>query len=307
LLVESIVACKGLTKRFGKILALDSLDLEMRGKVLGLIGPNGAGKTTLINILLGYTRPDVGEISVLGFDVKRELMEIKKRVGILPEKPGFPTSFSGMEFLTRVARLRGISNPEKEVKGTLEEVGLTRVAERAIRTYSSGMGQRLGLAQALVGEPELVILDEPAANLDPLGRMDVLELVSRFSRDRNVKFLISTHILYDVERTCDWIGIMDAGKVGAQGSVEELIRKYSGLTYRIAVSDPKTFGAELVKASYVRSVEFHGDAVTVTVEGEVNVYEKTMELAKRVNVTVHEVRPALGSLDDVFRAVVRPE
>lgn len=305
--MESIVKCKGLTKRFGRILALDKLDLEMRGKVLGLIGPNGAGKTTLINILLGYTTADAGEVSVLGYDVKHDLMEIKKRVGVLPEKPGFPTSFSGVEFLTRVARLRGISNPAEEVRGTLEEVGLTRVAQRPIRTYSSGMSQRLGLAQALVGEPDLVILDEPAANLDPLGRMDVLGLVSRFSRDRNVSFLISTHILYDVERTCDWIGIMDAGKVGAQGSVEELIRKYSGPTYRIAVSDPKTFGAELVKTSHVRSVEFHEDAVTVTVEGDVNVYEKTMELAKRVNVTVHEVRPALGSLDDVFRAVVRPQ
>jgi ABC-2 type transport system ATP-binding protein len=305
--MDSIVKCKGLTKRFGRILALDNLDLEMRGKVLGLIGPNGAGKTTLINILLGYTRPDAGEVSVLGYDVKHDLMEIKKRVGVLPEKPGFPTSFSGVEFLTRVARLRGISSPAEEVKGTLEEVGLSRVALRAIRTYSSGMSQRLGLAQALVGEPDLVILDEPAANLDPLGRMDVLDLVSKFSRDRKMSFLISTHILYDVERTCDWIGIMDAGKVGAQGSVEELIRKYSGPTYRIAVSDTKTFGAELAKTGYVRSVEFHEDAVTVTVEGDINVYEKTMELAKRVNVTVHEVRPALGSLDDVFRAVVRPE
>jgi ABC-type multidrug transport system ATPase subunit len=129
--------------------------------------------------------------------------------------------------------------------------------EEFLHNFSKGHGSPedlealQSLAQALVGEPELVILDEPAANLDPLGRMDVLDLVSRFSRDRNVSFLISTHILYDVERTCDWIGIMDAGKVGAQGSVEELIRKYSGLKYRIAVSDPKTFGAELAKTGYV--------------------------------------------------------
>ena len=305
--MESVVEMKGVTKRFGRILALDSLNLEMRGKVLGLIGPNGAGKTTLINILLGYTRPDAGEARVLGYDVKRELMEIKKRVGVLPEKPGFPTSFSGEGFLTRVARLRGLLNPEEQARGILKEVGLSQVAQREIRTYSAGMYQRLGLAQALVGEPELVILDEPAANLDPLGRMDVLEVISRFSRDRDVKFLISTHILYDVERTCGWISIIDAGKIREQGSVEELIRKYSGLTYKIVVSDPKTFGAELTKTSYIRSVEFRDDAIIATVKGEVNMYEETMELAKCVNVTVHEVRPVLGSLDDVFRAVVRPK
>lgn len=105
--MEPFVGMKGVTKRFGKILALDNLNVEMKGKVSGLIGPNGAGKTTLINILLGYTRPDVGEARVLGFDVKRELIEIKKRVGVLPEKPRFPTSFTGEESLTRVARLRG--------------------------------------------------------------------------------------------------------------------------------------------------------------------------------------------------------
>jgi len=306
LVVEPVVEMKGVTKRFGRILALDSINLEMRGKVLGLIGPNGAGKTTLINILLGYTRPDAGEVRVLGYHVKRELMEIKERVSVLPEKPGFPTSFSGEGFLTRVARLRGLLNPEEQARDILKIVGLSQAARMSIRTYSAGMYQRLGLAQALVGEPELVILDEPAANLDPLGRMDVLEVISRFSRDRGVKFLISTHILYDVERTCDWISIIDAGKIREHGSVEELVQKYSGLSYRIVVSDPKTFGAELAKTGYVRSVAFQDNAVIVTIKGRVNVYEKTMELAKRVKVTVHEVRPVLGSLDDVFRAVVRP-
>lgn len=298
---------KAVSKRFGRILALDNIDLEMRGKVLGLIGPNGAGKTTFINILLGYTRPDVGEARVLGYDVKRELMEIKKRVGVLPEKPGFPASFSGEGFLTRVARLRGLSNSEEQVKEVLKVVGLSQAARRSIRTYSAGMYQRLGLAQALVGEPELVILDEPAANLDPLGRMDVLEVISTFSKERGVKFLISTHILYDVERACDWISIIDAGKIREQGSVKELVRKYSGLAYRIVVSDVKVFGAELAKTSYVRSVEFRENAIIATVKGKVNMYEKTMELAKRVDVVVHEVRPVLGSLEGVFREVVRPE
>lgn len=307
LVVEPVVEMKDVTKRFGRILALDSINLEMRGKVLGLIGPNGAGKTTLVNILLGYTRPDAGEVRVLGYHVKRELMEIKERVGVLPEKPGFPTSFSGEEFITRVARLRGLLNPKEQARDILKVVGLSQAARRTIRTYSAGMYQRLGLAQALVGEPELVILDEPAANLDPLGRVDVLEVISTFSKERGVKFLISTHILYDVERVCDWISIIDVGKIREQGSVEELIRKYSGLTYRIVVSDPKTFAAELAKTSYIRFVEFQENAIIAAVKGEVNMYEEAMELARRLKVTVHEIRPVLGSLDDVFRAVVRPK
>ena len=303
--MQPVVEMKGVTKRFGKVLALDNLDLEMRGKVLGLIGPNGAGKTTLINILLGYTRPDNGEARVLGYDVKRDLMEIKKRVGVLPEKPGFPASFSGEGFLARVARLRGVSNPEEQAREILKAVGLSQAGHKSIRTYSAGMYQRLGLAQALIGEPELVILDEPAANLDPLGRMYVLELIHSFN-EKGMKFLISTHILYDVERTCDWLSIIDAGKIREQGSVEDLVRKYSGLSYRIVVSDPKAFGAELAKTDYVRSVAFQDNAIIARIKGEVNMYEKMMELAKRVKVTVHEVRPVLGSLDDVFKAVVKP-
>lgn len=305
--MEPVVALKDVTKRFGRTLALDHLNLEVRGRVNGLIGLNGAGKTTLINVLLGYTRPNTGKVQVLGYDVRKNLMDIKKRVGVLLEKPGFPAFFSGVEFLTRVARLRGLSDPEGQAEEILEAIGLSQVAQRLIRTYSTGMCQRLGLAQALIGEPELVILDEPAANLDPLGRLDVLDLISSYSKDKGVKFLISTHILYDIERACDWIAIIDTGKIIEQGTVEELVQKYSGLTYRITVSDPKTFGAELTKTDYIKSMAFQDNFIIVTIQGKVNMYEKAIELAKKVNVTVYEVRPFLGSLDEVFRTVVGPQ
>ena len=303
--MKFVVELESVTKRFGKVIALDDVSLQLKGKVSGLIGPNGAGKTTLINILLGYTRPNAGTVRVLGYNVKEELQEIMKRVGVLPEKPGFPAFFSGEEFLTRVARLRGFDDAKDLAKAVLEEVGLAFAGDRAIRTYSAGMYQRLGLAQALIGEPELVILDEPAANLDPLGRMDVLELIARYSREKGVKFLVSTHILYDVERTCDWIAIMDTGRVREQGSVEELVKKYSGLTFRIVVSDPKKFVSALTRKGLARSVAFQGDAILVTASEGVNMYEKAVELGKRLKVSVDEVRPVLGSLDEVFRRVVR--
>lgn len=303
--MKFVVELEGLTKRFGKVMALDNVNLRLRGNVSGLIGPNGAGKTTLINVLLGYTRANAGLARVLGYDVNSELEEVKKRVGILPEKPGFPIFFSGLEFLIRVARLRGLSGAEGSAKAVLDEVGLAFAADRAIRTYSAGMYQRLGLAQALIGEPELVILDEPAANLDPLGRLDVLELIARYSREKGVKFLVSTHILYDVERTCNWIGIIDAGRIREQGSVEDLVKKYSGLAFRIVVSNPKRFVSALTGKDFVRSVAFQDEAIVVTVKDGVNMYEEAVELAKELKVTLHEIRPALGSLDEVFRAVVR--
>lgn len=305
--MKFVVELEGVTKRFGKVVALDDVSLRLRGKACGLIGPNGAGKTTLINILLGYTRPNAGVVRVLGYDVKDKLQEIKKRVGVLPEKPGFPAFFSGEEFLVRVARLRGFADAEGLAKTALEEVGLTFAGHRAIRTYSAGMYQRLGLAQALIGEPELVILDEPAANLDPLGRMDVLELIARYSRDKGVKFLISTHILYDVERTCDWIAIMDTARVREQGSVEDLVKKYSGLTFRIVVSDPKKFVSALTEKGFVKSVAFQDEAIVVTVGSGVNMYEEAVEIGKQLKVAIDEVRPVLGSLDEVFRRVVRGE
>jgi len=306
-LKRPVVELRGVTKRFGRVVALDDLSLVIDGRVNGLIGPNGAGKTTLLNVLLGFTRADVGEAYVLGFDVRRELSEIKKRVGVLPENPGFPRSFTGEEFLIRVARLRGLSEPRKRAMEILKVVGLSGAADRRIRTYSSGMYQRLGLAQAIFGEPELIVLDEPAANLDPLGRMDVLKIIESYSKKRGVRFLLSTHILYDIEKVCDWVGVMDSGKVREQGSVTELIQKYSGLIYSIVVSDLKVFGAELAKTDLVKSVAFKGDAVVATFTVGVDVYGEVMRLAKRVKVKVEEVRPVLGSLDEVFRRVLSPD
>jgi len=302
-----VVELRGVTKRFGRVVALNDLSLVINGRVNGLIGPNGAGKTTLLNVLLGFTRADVGEAYVLGFDVRRELLEIKKRVGVLPENPGFPSSFTGEEFLVRVARLRGVSEPRNRAAEVLKVVGLSEAADRGIRTYSAGMYQRLGLAQAIIGDPELIILDEPAANLDPLGRMDVLRLINSYSRERGVRFLLSTHILYDIEKTCDWVGVMDSGRVMVQGSVEELIQKYSGLAYSIVVSDLKVFGAALAETDLVKSVAFKEDAVVATFKADVDVYGEVMRLAKRVKVKVEEVRPVLGSLDEVFRRVVSPD
>jgi len=302
-----VIEIEKATKRFGKITALSDLNVVIDGKVNGLIGPNGAGKTTLLNVLLGLTRLDSGKVRVLGLDVSSELSEIKKKVGFLPESPGFPTSFTGEGFLIKVARLRHIQEPRKRVKEVLNVVDLSHAGKRAIRTYSSGMYQRLGLAQAIIGDPELIVLDEPAANLDPIGRMDVLRVIDEYSKNRGVSFLLSTHILYEVEKSCDWVGLMEGGRVRESGSIDELIQKSSKQVFRIVVSDPKLFELRLKQSGFAESVEFDGDAVVAEFPEGFDVYGEVVALAKRLSVRVIDLRRVRLSLDDVFRRVLKAD
>ncbi len=302
-----VVEFEGVTKRFGRVVALDNMSVVIDGQVNGLIGPNGAGKTTFLNVVLGLTRPNRGRVNVLGLDVRRELSKIKEKIGVLPESPGFPGSFTGEQFLVRVAKLRGLLNPRDRALEVLGVVGLSRVADKSIRTYSSGMYQRLGLGQAILGEPELIILDEPAANLDPIGRMDVLRIIETYSKERGVKFLLSTHILYDVEQVCDWVGIMHSGKVQAFGSVGELIGKYSQQTFSIVVSDSKIFGAALGKSNIVESLTVKDDRIAASFRNDVDVYGELVKLAGKTKVKIVEIRPQAGSLDEVFRRALNPD
>ncbi len=304
---REIVRFEAVTKRFGKVTALDDLNCVINGHVNGLIGPNGAGKTTFLNVLLGLTRPNHGRVSVLGLDVRRELSKIKKRVGVLSENPGFPGSFSGLDFLVRVARLRQLQEPRKCALDVLDVVGLGGAGGRSIRTYSSGMYQRLGLAQAIMGEPELIILDEPAANLDPMGRMDVLRIIKNYSQDRGIGFLLSTHILYDVEQVCDWVGIMSSGRVQAFGSVSDLVGKYSGRTFSIAVSDLKAFTAVFEKSGLTDQWNVKDERIVATFASGLDVYGNLVKLAEQAKVRLVEVRPLWGSLDEVFRRVLNPQ
>jgi len=302
-----VVEFEGVTKRFGRVVALDDLSVVIDGKVNGLIGPNGAGKTTFLNVVLGLTRPNCGRVNVLGLDVSRELSKVKQRIGVLPENPGFPGSFSGEQFLVRVARLRGFLNPHDRALEVLGVVGLGGAGDKSIRAYSSGMYQRLGLAQAILGEPELIILDEPAANLDPMGRMDVLRIIDSYSKNRGIRFLLSTHILYDVEQVCDWVGVMHSGKVQAFGSVNELVSKYSQRTFSIAVSDLKAFSVALGESGLAESWDVKDDRILASFGGDVDVYGELVKLAGKIGVKIIEVRPLWGSLDEVFRRVLNPD
>lgn len=301
------ILTKGLIKRFGKVKALAGLDLKAVRGVSGFIGPNGAGKTTTIRILLGLLKADSGEASVLGLDCWKDSFKIKERVGVLNEKPKYPGSFKASKFLERVARLYGVPDPRGRSRELLKDVGLSNAADREIRTYSAGMVQRLGLAQALVGSPELVILDEPTANLDPLGRMEFLEKIKTFSRDLSISFLISTHILPELEKVCGWVSIINKGVIRDQGYVASLAQKYSAKVYKVVASNPSLLFNMLHRSSVVEELRVEDESIYVKVKDHDSFYNELASITHSFNIQLKELKPACGTLEEIFKEAMKYE
>ena len=219
------IAARGLTKRYDGTVAVDNLHLTIdRGEVFGLLGPNGAGKTTTILMLLGLTEPTSGSVRIAGLDPTRQALEVKRRVGYLPDSVGFYGNLTGRQNLRYTARLNRIPEDEAErrISSLLEEVGLAERADDPVSAYSRGMLQRLGIADALVKDPEVVILDEPTIGIDPEGVAQMLDLIRRISTQRGVTVLLSSHLLGQVQAICDRIGIFVGGRLIACGTIDEL-------------------------------------------------------------------------------------
>jgi ABC-2 type transport system ATP-binding protein len=219
------IEATGLTKRYGDKLAVDHLSLRIdRGEVFGLLGPNGAGKTTTILMLLGLTEPTAGTAKVDGIDPTRSPLAVKSRVGYLPDDVGFYDDLTARQNLRYTAELNRIPKQaiDDRVEMVLEDVGLVEDADRKVGEYSRGMRQRLGVADALVKEPSILILDEPTVNIDPEGVRELLLLVERLRSDQGVTVVLSSHLLHQVQQVCDRIGIFVAGKLRACGTVDEL-------------------------------------------------------------------------------------
>ena len=226
-----IVEARGLRKAYGPVQAVDGLDLKVEeGEIYGLLGPNGSGKTTTILILLGLTEPSSGEVRVVGYNPTREPLKVKRQVGYLPENVGFYDDLTARENLRYIARLNGIPDRDskKRIEEVLKQVGLAEVADRPVRTYSRGMRQRLGIADVLVKQPRLAILDEPTTGIDPEGASQILDMIVRMRDERGMTILLSSHLLHQVQRVCDRVGIMHRGKLVAEGTVDELGARTSG-------------------------------------------------------------------------------
>jgi ABC-2 type transport system ATP-binding protein len=220
-----LVEASHLTKRYGEFVAVDDLTFRVgSGEIYGLLGPNGAGKTTTILMLLGLSEPSGGEARVIGLDPAREPLEVKRRVGYLPDSVGFYGRLSGRENLDYTARLNGLTPGESEarINELLEQVRLTDAADKPADTYSRGMLQRLGVADALVKDPQILILDEPTTSIDPAGVAELLDLIRSLVHDRGLAVLLSSHLLSQVEQLCDRVGIFSRGRLVAEGRVLEL-------------------------------------------------------------------------------------
>ncbi len=229
---QIIVETEDLTKRYGSRTAVDRLNIKIEeGEVFGFLGPNGAGKTTTLLMFLGLTEPTSGKAKVIGFDPTREPFKVKERVGYLPENVGFYDDMDARQNLRYIAKLNRISGEvaEKRIDYWLEMVGLSGEASKKVGTYSKGMRQRLGIAEVLIKEPKLVFLDEPTIGLDPDGTNRMLDLIHSLSREKNITLFLSSHLLDQVQRICDRVGIMINGNLVAIGPIEELAKKKLGL------------------------------------------------------------------------------
>ncbi len=218
------VEIKDIHFSYGRVKALEGVSLDLSQGAVGLLGPNGAGKSTLIRILLGFLSPDKGGGRVLGYDIKDEQAEIRRYVGYMPEDDCFIPGLDAVSFTSYLGELSGMPRQEamKRAHEVLYYVGLEESRYRKLETYSSGMKQRLKLAQALVHDPKLIFLDEPTSGLDPNGRSEILELIIDISSKKDIQVLISSHILPDIELTCKYVVILNKGKLAAQGDISEL-------------------------------------------------------------------------------------
>jgi len=230
---EAIIETEDLTKIYGSQIAVNHLNLQINeGEVFGCLGPNGAGKTTTLLMFLGLTEPTSGRVRVCGSDPTREPLRVKEKVGYLPENVGFYEDMDARQNLRFVARLNRIPDEVsgKRINELLSVVGLLEEAEKKVGTYSKGMRQRLGIAEVLIKEPKVVFLDEPTIGLDPDGTNRMLDLIHSLSQEKNITVFLSSHLLDQVQRICDRVGIMIKGDLVAVGPIEELGKKKLGVS-----------------------------------------------------------------------------
>ncbi|WNZ29197.1 MAG: ABC transporter ATP-binding protein [Candidatus Bathyarchaeota archaeon] len=298
---------ESVTKQFGSTQALRGLSFKIYPGINGLIGPNGAGKTTTIRLSLGLIKPDTGNADMFGLNCWKESLEIRRRIGILYEKSAFYDSLSGFDQLSLIAKLKGISNPSIEIKRVLRLVELERDAQsRKTGGYSAGMRQRLGFAQALLGEPELVILDEPTSNLDPLGRTKLLNVIKDLSKN-GVSFLISSHILPELERVCDNFVLMNKGQKIREGTIEQMLGEKTSKTFVVNVQPADSLLKLLEREKYVETLSMNGVSLYVTVNDVKYFKQRLPLLISQAHASLDEVKVLKEDLESVFKSVIEED
>ena len=309
-----MISVEHLTKRYGPTLAVSDVSFEVRkGEILGFLGPNGAGKTTTMRVITGYLSPSEGNVNVAGFNVVDDPLEVKKRIGYLPELPPVYPDMTASEYLAFVARIKGVPRAElgRRIQEVSEKCAISDVQRKEIGKLSKGYRQRVGLAQALIHNPDVLILDEPTAGLDPKQIIETRELIKALAGQHTI--VLSTHILPEVSKTCERVVVINAGKVVAEGTPDELTRRLQGYeTVLVTAEGPEgEIKSRLERIAGVNLVE-HRDVIQPQVGGESRVTfevhaekgnDVRAELARAVvesSWKLYELKTSGMSLEDIF-------
>lgn len=298
--------CEKLVKQYGAVRALNGLTVDVEHGLVGLLGPNGAGKSTLISILLGQTPATAGHVRMLGLDPGRQRRQVRQRVGYMPENDCLIGGMSGAGYVYYTARLAGISHGDamQRTHEVLDYVDLDEVRYRPAEQYSTGMKQRLKLAQALVHDPDVLLLDEPTNGLDPQGRQAMLALVSDLGR-AGIGVVLSSHLLPDVERTCDHVVILGGGEVLATGSISEMRRPHPTL-YTVSYAGDGQQLAQRLRQLNVKILGEISPDLAIELPG-IDEQRLIFSAARDVGATIRGLHPKQSSLEDTFMAAIRKQ
>ena len=300
---SSIILVKQMKKNFGALKALNNTNLEIEPCVFGLIGPNGAGKTTLLRILLDLARPDSGNARILGLDTKTESLEIRRRIGVLHEHSSFPEAVSVRDYLQDVC---GLYNSDKTPETLLKLVDLEYAADRQIGHLSAGMRQRVGIALAFAGNPEIVFLDEPTANLDVESREQILDMIFEMHQKSGVSFVLISHILSELERACTHIAFMQSGRIIENGRINEVISRLTKGRYRIKCSESHLLIDRIREIDGMTSARILGPtSISLETDSDYDdVRTRVEQIATSLDVKIYSLEKAV-TLEDAYREVIR--
>jgi ABC-2 type transport system ATP-binding protein len=303
---EPVVTLDRVTASYGATPALREVTTAFAAGAVGLLGPNGAGKSTMLKSLLGFIVPDQGRMRVLGLDVAVSPLEIRARIGYMPESDAHIPGMNAVSFVAYCGELSGLprSDAMQRAHEVLFYVGLGEARYRNLETYSTGMKQRIKLAQALVHDPDLLFLDEPTNGMDPKGRDEMLELIRDLAHNKDVNLILSSHLLPDVEYTCDHVVVLDKGRVAAAGPIAAL-KQSRGRVYELRVKTADTLEAFIVRlrAAGLECHETDEDIMRVFVPGDGGA-RALFAVAAAGHVQVRHLRPSVATLEDVFARAV---
>lgn len=299
-----IIQLNNISISYSKLLALNDISLELEGGSIGLLGPNGAGKTTLLKTLLGFLTPDFGRGAVLGMDIGTRQLDIRQRVGYMSENDCHIPEMNAVRFVAYAGELCGMPRKDtiQRAHEVLQYVGLGEARYRALQTYSTGMKQRIKLAQALIHSPELLFLDEPTNGMDPTGRQEMLDLIKDISTDKGIHIILSSHLLPDVEYACQDVVVLHQGKLVMQGNIEEL-KSGKHRLYEVKIKGDEVMFTKAIEELGYGCRKGEGDMLRVGLPDEVEP-EIFFRMAAQNGFQIRHLAATRYSLEDVFAQAV---